>query len=66
MKKSQDPEFKAIIIDHYKTPRFFGKPETVSDLDHHRIVNFGEPAPSYLTDINALEVIGRPEGGCSE
>lgn len=39
-----------------------GKPESVSELDKHRIVNFGEPAPTYLKDINALETIGRPEG----
>jgi DNA-binding transcriptional LysR family regulator len=49
----------------YAAPSYisrFGKPESVADLDNHRIVNFGEPAPTYLTDINALEIIGRPEG----
>ena len=49
----------------YAAPSYiarFGKPESVADLDNHRIVNFGEPAPTYLKDINALEMIGRPEG----
>lgn len=49
----------------YAAPSYiarFGRPEAVSDLDSHRIVNFGEPAPAYLTDINALEKIGRPDG----
>ncbi len=49
----------------YAAPSYiarFGKPESVADLDNHRIVNFGEPAPAYLKDINALEFIGRPEG----
>ena len=48
----------------YAAPAYvnrFGKPETVAELDNHRIVNFGEPAPAYLTGINALEVIGRPD-----
>jgi DNA-binding transcriptional LysR family regulator len=49
----------------YAAPSYIsrhGKPESVADLDKHRIVNFGEPAPAYLKDINALETIGRPEG----
>lgn len=49
----------------YAAPSYiarFGRPEAVSDLDSHRIVTFGEPAPAYLTDINALEKIGRPDG----
>ncbi len=37
----------------------FGKPESVQDLDNHRLVTFGEPAPAYLTNINLLETIGR-------
>lgn len=50
MKKSQDPEFKAIIIDHYKKPRFFGKPETVrfSAEEHNRTC--GDHVELYLTD----------------
>jgi DNA-binding transcriptional LysR family regulator len=49
----------------YAAPSYiarFGKPENVAALDNHRIVNFGEPAPAYLKDINALEMIGRPDG----
>ena len=49
----------------YAAPSYiarFGRPESVSDLDNHRIVNFGEPAPAYLKDINALEKIGRIDG----
>jgi DNA-binding transcriptional LysR family regulator len=49
----------------YAAPSYiarFGKPESVADLDNHRIVNFGEPAPVYLKDINALEKIGRQDG----
>jgi DNA-binding transcriptional LysR family regulator len=49
----------------YAAPSYiarYGKPESVAELDKHRIVNFGEPAPTYLKDINALETIGRPDG----
>jgi DNA-binding transcriptional LysR family regulator len=49
----------------YAAPSYisrFGKPENVDDLDNHRIVNFGEPAPAYLKDINALEKVGRSDG----
>jgi DNA-binding transcriptional LysR family regulator len=49
----------------YAAPSYIarhGKPENVAELDRHRIVNFGEPAPAYLKDINALETIGRPDG----
>ncbi|WAJ26237.1 LysR family transcriptional regulator [Antarcticirhabdus aurantiaca] len=40
----------------------FGKPETAEDLDHHRIITFGEPAPNYLRNLNTLETIGLPDG----
>ena len=39
-----------------------GKPMSVNDLDHHRIVTFGEPVPHYLRGLNALESVGRPQG----
>jgi nitrogen fixation NifU-like protein len=50
MKRSQDPEFKAIIIDHYKKPRFFGKPEAVqySAEEHNRTC--GDHVELYLTE----------------
>lgn len=49
----------------YAAPSYlnrYGKPERVSDFDDHKIVTFGEPAPSYLLDVNWLEVAGRPSG----
>ena len=39
-----------------------GVPKSAADLDNHRIVTFGEPVPSYLGGLNALETVGRPEG----
>lgn len=39
-----------------------GKPTSVDELDHHRIVTFGEPVPHYLRGLNALESVGRPQG----
>jgi nitrogen fixation NifU-like protein len=50
MKKSQDPEFKAIIIDHYKKPRFFGKPETVRFAAEEHNRTCGDHVELYLTD----------------
>ena len=38
-----------------------GAPQSIEDLDNHRIVSFGEPVPSYLGDINFLERLGRPD-----
>lgn len=38
-----------------------GIPETVDDLDQHQIITFGEPAPSYLGDVNYLERLGRAD-----
>jgi len=37
------------------------EPQTVQDLDTHRIISFGNPAPTYLSQINYLEKIGRPD-----
>jgi DNA-binding transcriptional LysR family regulator len=36
-------------------------PQTVEEIDNHRIITFGEPVPSYLGDINYLERLGRPD-----
>ncbi|MGO8624801.1 LysR substrate-binding domain-containing protein, partial [Rhizobium ruizarguesonis] len=36
-----------------------GAPPQVEDLANHRIITFGEPAPSYLLAVNWLEVAGR-------
>jgi DNA-binding transcriptional LysR family regulator len=38
-----------------------GIPKSIEDLDHHKILVFGQ-APTYLTTINWLETAGRPEG----
>jgi DNA-binding transcriptional LysR family regulator len=36
-----------------------GTPRSTADLDGHRIITFGDPAPAYLRDINWLETAGR-------
>ena len=49
----------------YAAPSYIakhGEPQTIEDLDKHRIVTFGEPVPSHLADMNWLETAGRPEG----
>lgn len=49
----------------YASPAYlqrFGNPATIDDLDGHRIVLFGEPAPAYLREMNWLETAGMPEG----
>jgi len=38
-----------------------GAPQTVEELDNHRILTFGSPVPSFLGDLNYLETLGRPE-----
>ncbi len=48
----------------YAAPEYIRKngiPEVPADLDQHDIVTFGT-APSYLTDINWLELAGREDG----
>ena len=42
--------------------RRFGRPETLDDIDKHRIVVFGENAPTYLKDMNWLCSAGREPG----
>jgi DNA-binding transcriptional LysR family regulator len=49
----------------YASPAYierFGKPETTDDIDKHRIVIFGENAPSYLKAMNWLCTAGREPG----
>jgi DNA-binding transcriptional LysR family regulator len=46
----------------YAAPSYisrFGEPQTLEDLDKHRIISFGVPAPNYLLDVNWLEIAGR-------
>ncbi|WP_455465642.1 LysR family transcriptional regulator [Bartonella sp. B39] len=40
----------------------YGQPKTLSELDAHRIISFGEPVPSYLSGLNWLEKAGRSDG----
>ncbi len=35
-----------------------GKPETMEDLQRHRIVTFGVPVPAHLSELNWLETVG--------
>ncbi len=49
----------------YASPRYiqrFGEPRTTEDIDAHRIVVFGENAPSYLKEMNWLCIAGREPG----
>jgi DNA-binding transcriptional LysR family regulator len=46
----------------YAAPQYLakhGRPETVADLDEHRIITFGEPVSVYLRDMNWLETAER-------
>ena len=48
----------------YAAPAYisrYGEPQTLEELDNHRIISFGEPAPNYLLDVNWLETAARPE-----
>jgi DNA-binding transcriptional LysR family regulator len=48
----------------YAAPSYIsrhGEPQTLEELDNHRIISFGEPAPNYLLDVNWLETAGRPD-----
>jgi DNA-binding transcriptional LysR family regulator len=46
----------------YASPEYiqrFGAPNTIDDIDNHRIIMFGEQAPAYLRSMNWLETAGR-------
>lgn len=46
----------------YASPHYlnkYGELKSLEDLDNHRIITFGEPAPNYLLEMNWLESIGR-------
>jgi DNA-binding transcriptional LysR family regulator len=50
----------------YASPSYVnkhGKPESINDLKNHRIVTFGVPVPSHLSELNWLETVGDFEGG---
>ena len=40
----------------------FGTPNTIEDLDNHRIITFGEQAPAFLRGMNWLQTAGRDPG----
>lgn len=49
----------------YASPAYlkrFGQPDSVEDLDNHRIVIFGDNAPTYLKEMNWLVTAGRQPG----
>ena len=49
----------------YAAPSYlkrFGTPQSTDDLDSHRIVVFGENAPTYLKEMNWLASAGREPG----
>lgn len=49
----------------YASPAYlkrFGQPESLDDIDAHRIVVFGENAPTYLKAMNWLCTAGREAG----
>jgi DNA-binding transcriptional LysR family regulator len=57
---------KLFTVHHhiYASPDYikrYGIPKSVDDLDKHRIVTFGT-TEGYLTNLNWLETVGRPDG----
>jgi len=49
----------------YASPAYlkrYGIPETLDDLDSHRILTYGENVPNYLRDMNWLLTAGRENG----
>lgn len=50
----------------YASPSYVnnhGKPSSIDELKDHRIVTFGEPVPTHLSELNWLETVGDFEGG---
>ncbi|MCR9124389.1 MAG: LysR family transcriptional regulator [Phyllobacteriaceae bacterium] len=70
LRQPQQPDLiqRRLFIVHfhiYASPGYvarFGTPTTVDDLDDHRIIAFGEPAPDYLQELNSLLALGREDG----
>lgn len=49
----------------YAAPSYiqrFGSPASINELDGHRIISYGEHAPTYLRDMNWLETAGLGPG----
>jgi DNA-binding transcriptional LysR family regulator len=50
----------------YASPAYLmkhGKPNSINELRNHRIVTFGLPVPTHLSELNWLETVGDFEGG---
>lgn len=50
----------------YAAPAYinkYGKPESIAELRNHRIVTFGLPVPSHLSELNWLESLSEMDGG---
>ncbi|WP_011581445.1 MULTISPECIES: LysR family transcriptional regulator [Chelativorans] len=70
MRQPQQPDLiqRKLFTVHfhlYASPAYlnrYGKPNSIDELDRHRIVIFGETVPPHLSDMNWLETAGRPEG----
>ena len=58
---------KLFTVHHhvYAAPEYLkrhGMPLSAGDLDNHKLLTFGPASPTYLNDINWLEVAGRRDG----
>jgi DNA-binding transcriptional LysR family regulator len=70
LRQPQQPDLiqRRIFTVHfhiYASPSYIekhGKPSSIADLDNHRIVTFGDPIPTHISDVNWLETAGRPDG----
>ncbi len=70
LRQPQQPDLiqRRIFTVHfhiYAAPSYIakhGKPNSLADLDGHRIVAFGEPIPAPIADVNFLETAGRTDG----
>ena len=70
MRQPQQPDLiqRRIFTVHFHifaAPSYIekhGTPSSLADLDNHRIVSFGEPVPSQISDVNWLETAGRSDG----
>lgn len=70
MRQPQQPDLiqRRMFTVHfhlYASPGYVqkhGRPASISELDKHRIVTFGEQVPAHLSDMNWLETAGRPDG----
>lgn len=70
LRQPQEPDLiqRRLFTVHlhlYAAPSYvnrYGRPASMTDLDRHRIISFGEAVPPHLADMNWIETAGRPEG----